>query len=210
MRRHDRKGCAMNKGTVVFLGAVGLGAGAGAYYLLDPKEGARRRRRLRDKAIVIGYEARRQGRKAMKTARNAGDVLNGLLANRYTRRVNGRDGLAERVQSAVSKLASRPGVTATTRRGKVILSGPILAGEAGELVAKVAAMRGVSEVVDKLELTWPESAHEARNGFESSTGNGITSHAWSKSERVMASAGGTLGLLGLGLLTRSLIAARQT
>ena len=208
MSRHDRKGCAMNKGTVVLLGAVGLGAGAGAYYLLDPKEGARRRRRLRDKAIVVGYEARRQGRKAMKTARSAGEVLNGLLANRYARRVNGKEGLAERVQAAVTKLASRPGVTATVRHGKVVLSGPILAEEAGELVAKVAAMRGVSEVVDKLELTWPDSAHESNGNFESSTGNGMTGHAWSTSERVMASAGGTLGLLGLGLLTRGLIARR--
>jgi len=208
MPRHERKGCAMNKGTVVLLGAVGLGAGAGAYYLLDPKEGARRRRRLRDKAIVVGYEARRQGRKAMKAARSASEVLNGLLANRYARRVNGKEGLAERVQAAVTKLASRPGVTATVRHGKVVLSGPILAEEAGELVAKVAAMRGVSEVVDKLELTWPESAHESHGNFESSTGNGMTGHAWSTSERVMASAGGTLGLLGLGLLTRGLIARR--
>jgi hypothetical protein len=198
----------MNKGTVVLLGAVGLGAGAGAYYLLDPKEGARRRRRLRDKAIVIGYEARRQGRKAMKTARSAGEVINGLLANRYVRRVNGKEGLAERVQAAVAKLPSRPGVTAKVRQGKVVLSGPILAEEAGELVAKVAAMRGVSEVVDKLEPTWPEPAHEGRHSFESSTGNGLTGHAWSTNGRVMASAGGTLGLLGLGLLTRGLIARR--
>ena len=208
MRRRERKGCTMNEGTVVLLGAVGLGAGAGVYYLLDPKEGARRRRRLRDKAIVIGYEARRQGRKAMKTARSAGEVINGLLANRYARRVNGRDGLGERVQAAVAKLASHPGITAAVKRGKVVLSGPILAEEAAELVAKVAAMRGVSEVVDKLELTWPESAHETHGSFESSNGNGRPSHGWSRSERVMASAGGTLGLLGLGLLTRNLIARR--
>ncbi len=198
----------MNTGTVVLLGAVGLGAGAGAWYLFDPKEGAKRRRRLRDKAIVIGYEARRQSRKALKSAHDATDAVTGLFADKLSRGDNGQDGLADRVQAKVSKLTTHPSVKATARHGKVTLSGPILAAEAGSLIAHVAAMRGVNEVVDKLEVIWPESNREPREGFERSSGNGLTNHPWSKGERVMASAGGTLGLLGLGLLTRGLIARR--
>lgn len=198
----------MNKGAIVLISALGVGAGASAFYLLDPKEGARRRRRVRDKAIVLGYEARRQSRKAMKTARRATDTLAELLANRATERQTSLDELAERIQTKVAKLVSYPGVKVTTRNGKVTLSGAILADEAAHLLAKVAAMKGVDEVVDKLEPIVPESGHEVRAGNGGSAHRGLTGHSWSASERVLASAGSTLGLLGLGILTRTLIARR--
>ncbi len=204
----------MNRGTIVALSAVGLTLGASAVYYWNPKEGAKRRRLLRDRAVVVKHEARRRGRKAMKRVK---DTTNGLVeaaSGTFNRRELEPDELARRIASKVPKLVTYPGVKVEVKNGSVALSGPVLAEEAEGLLSKVSAMAGAREVVNNLDLVI--RVQDVRRPEDGNGNGGIhlqevevnhpTERGFWTGERVLTGAGSTLGLLSLGLLTTRLIA----
>ncbi len=206
----------MERQTIVVLSALGLGAGAGAWYFLDPKQGKKRRRQVRDQALVLGHDVRRQGRKvARNVSRVAGSAISAALAS--ISRPATPEELADRVQTRVAKLGSLPGVTAAVTNGRVELSGPVLAEEADGLVARVRAMSGVSEVVNKLDpLVRLSDIREPQSGNGYETAQEVTPQAaqgrtWSTgASRALVGAGSALGLVGLGLLTRGALHLRTS
>jgi hypothetical protein len=128
--------------------------GAATMYMLDPDKGRRRRALARDK---LG-RAIRDGRHALVgAARDAGHRWQGLRAE--VQRGRNREivpddlRLIERVRAKLGRVVRHPhAVQVGANRGVVVLSGPILAAEVGELLEAVRGVRGVTAIEDHLAV----------------------------------------------------------
>jgi hypothetical protein len=61
--------------------------------------------------------------------------------------------LVAQAQARLNRLVSRPSaIEVTTNQGQLTLSGPVLAREHDDLLASIASIHGVAEVVDRLEV----------------------------------------------------------
>lgn len=197
--------------------------GAGLMYLLDPGSGRRRRALLRDKAVgataatgrAIGTTSRDLRNRAVGVAAQTRALVRG---GEVPDRV-----LAERVRSRIGRIVSNPGsIEVSARDGIVRLTGPVLAREEDDLVSCVSSVRGVRSVDSRLELHKQAGDVPGLQGgagtpapqFElfqanwspawrllaGTTGAGLMSYGL----RRRGAAGGTLALIGGGLLARSL------
>lgn len=132
---------------------LGLLAGAGIMYLLDPIGGARRRSLARDKMTHYGREL---GARAGAEARHAANHARGAIAEARARLTpdDADDRIVhERVRAELGHHVSNPhAVSVDVRDGAVTLSGPVLAGEAEALTAAVRTVRGVRLVQDRLDM----------------------------------------------------------
>jgi hypothetical protein len=131
---------------------IGLGAGIGLMYLLDPERGRRRRALLRDRLTRGGHTSavsmRARGR---DLAHRATGVMARLRAAVTAAPVDDVV-LVERVRARLGRLVSTPhAVEVHAADGVVTLRGPILQDEVDRLVAGVARVSGVREVVDSLD-----------------------------------------------------------
>jgi hypothetical protein len=121
---------------------------------------------MRDKVI----RGTRVTRRAINQA--ACDMSNrarGIVAARRTRTqaedVDDRT-LVERVRAKLGRTCSHPrAIDVDAKNGEVTLRGPILAAEVQDVLAAVAAVRGVTAVMDELEL------HESSRGISSLQGD---------------------------------------
>jgi hypothetical protein len=138
---------------------AGVGAGALLIYIFDPQTGRRLRTATRDKALRLAH----------KTA-DAIDVTSRDLKNRALGVMAEARGflsegavsdevIEERVRSKLGFLASHPSsIKVKAENGKVILSGPMLQDEVDRLLRRVASIRGVGSVENRLEAhASPES-----------------------------------------------------
>jgi uncharacterized membrane protein len=205
-------------------GWSGILAGAGLMYLLDPERGRRRRALLRDK-FVRALDAAADA--AETTRRDLGNRVRGLFAKarslvtREPTRVSD-EVLAERVRSKIGRVVSHPGaIEVTARKGRVTLSGPILADEADDLISYVEKIPGVKAVENRLEV------HKSADGVPELQGAGrlreprfeFAQENWSPTARLLAGAAGSglaaygarrrgaagtaMGVAGAGLLARA-------
>jgi len=221
MKRKHTGGAAM-----LLQGAM---LGAGAMYLLDPDRGARRRARLRDRSVHLRH---RLGDGAVATARDVRNRSAGAAALARTElrarlRPEPVDDalLAQRARSALGRAVSTPhAVVVEAHDGVVTLRGPVLAGEAGGLLACVARVRGVREVVNALQPHEDPAHVSALQGARQRAARRAAERdaagpRWSPAARLglglaglaVAARGGARGGLagmalrtaGLGLLTRA-------
>jgi uncharacterized membrane protein len=182
-----------------------VGIGAGLMFFLDPDRGRRRRSLMRDKVThyfnlvddavdttVRDFRHRSQGLAARATSLL--DV--GVIPDDEV--------LVARVRSKMGRYISHPSaIRVSANEGQITLLGPILAHEVESLLSAVAAVPGVIEVVDELEVhaepgDIPELQGEGEvlgERFELAQTN------WSPTARVAV---GTLG----GLLTISSLRRR--
>lgn len=201
----------------------GLLAGAGLMYLLDPDKGRRRRALLRDQFAHLVRELNAGLDTSVRDLRHRSY---GMLAGTRSR-FRGRDAddpvVEARVRSRIGRVVSHPGsIRVRSEDGRVTLSGPVLAREVDELLATVAAVPGVKQVENQLEV------HESAADVPGLQGEGrrpgealdVMQENWAPATRLLASlTGGALALyglrhrgvtgaalstLGLGLLTRGL------
>lgn len=137
----------------------GLVLGAGLMYLLDPNEGRTRRAHLRDKITgalhdgrdFVGTGVRDLRNRAEGVARNRGGGVEEPSASRRSD-FAGDDALAERVRAQLGRYVSHPrALSVEARDGSVTLHGPIFRGEAEPLIGAVSSVRGVREVLNRLE-----------------------------------------------------------
>jgi uncharacterized membrane protein len=205
------------------LGAMGIGAAL--MYFLDPGRGARRRALVRDKAMHLLNKTADAADTTRRDLRNRARGLAAEVRGRFEHEDVDDPVLVARVRAEMGRAVSHPSAILTTAiAGRVTLSGPILANEAHHLLSHVRSVRGVREVVDRLER------HDTPGGVPGLQG-GITrrSHAhemellqdhWSPAARLLVGAaggalalagaerrdvlGGALSLAGLALLSRSL------
>ena len=177
-----------------------LALGAGLMYLFDPRTGARRRARLRDQ-VAHGINKSKDGLSA--TSRDLAHRSAGVAAgvtSRLKREPVSDDVLTARVRAKLGRLVSHPhAIHVDSQSGRVTLRGPVLAREADRLLDGVRRVRGVSEVVDELEV------HETADGVPSLQEGGVPRRArrirfqenWSPATRFVT-AGAGAGFLAYG------------
>jgi uncharacterized membrane protein len=206
----------MNPGTLL---ASGIGLGAVMMYLMDPDKGRRRRALFRDRVA----SARRQSQAFVNVlGRDLANRSRGLLSAARFRGGEISDRvLRERVRSEMGRVVSHPhALRVTANQGRITLRGPVLEGEADELLRCVRAVPGVREVEDRLERHSSAEHISALQGGRRRQGSQweFMQEQWSPTARLIAGAAGgaltlyslqrrspltaSLGGIGLGLLAR--------
>lgn len=131
---------------------AGVALGAALMYLLDPDQGSARRAVLRDRVSGSLHEGGTFLGKAARDLRNRAD---GAIAQSVARvRPDHPDDeiLGERVRAKLGRYVSHPqAIAVSALEGCVTLSGPILRNEVEELIGAVSSVRGVREVLNRLE-----------------------------------------------------------
>jgi hypothetical protein len=127
----------------------GLAVGLGVMYLMDPERGRGRRAHLRDQAArathaIQDFLGKSSRDSATGSAANAASRLGPDNADDET--------LAERVRAKLGRYVSHPhAIDVEAQDGCVVLHGPILSREIEELVDAISSVRGVREVMNRLE-----------------------------------------------------------
>lgn len=147
----------MNKRTIVL---AALGAGAGLMYLADPREGRRRRGRVRDAVTHTSHVVADAASAASRDLRNR---VGGLAARTVTavarRPAPIDDVIVARVRSHLGRLVSHPGAIAVSAKsGVVSLQGPVFEAELRQLLRGVLAVPGVIALENHLD-----AHHRARD-----------------------------------------------
>lgn len=192
----------MNKGLAF---GAGVGLGSGLMFLLDPDRGKRRRALLRDKCVSA---ARKTGEGFEVTARDLRNRTQGLMTEVQSRFSSERADdsvLVERVRSKMGRIVSHPkAVEVSAQNGRVVLSGPILATEVPELLARVNKVKGVNEVMNHLEQHDEAGDHPALQGGRERTGErfDLFQNNWSPTTRLLVGAG--VGAASFLLLKRGI------
>lgn len=201
------------------------GLGAVAMYLFDPQRGRRRRAGLRDSVAHTGHVVDDAAGVVRRDAWNRARGLVAELRARLSPRSPDDRTLAERIRARLGFLVSHPGaIDVQVRDGVVTLTGPVLADEVDGLLPRVASMRGVRGLDNRLTVH-QEPAHVPglQGQLARPRGGGgfpLAQPYWSPTARVVAGAGGgalalvgmrrggltggALGLGGLALLLRGL------
>jgi hypothetical protein len=196
--------------------------GAGVMYLLDPQQGRRRRALLRDKAVRLGHETAELAGRASRDLGNRTRGLGSLAAGALRREQVGDEVLHERVRARLGRLVSNPSsIEVRCEAGRCTLAGPVFAPERATLVAAISRVRGVAEVVDRLE---PHDPSETVPGLQGEPARpeprlDILQSSWAPATRTLVGlTGGALlgvaavrrdplslagGALGAGMLVRS-------
>jgi len=209
----------MNKGLRLMSAA---GVGAGLMYLFDPDRGKRRRALLRNKA---GHASRIATDVAGKTRRDVRNHLLGAVAeleSLFRPEEVADDVLEARVRSKLGRVVSHPSaIQVQTVNGLVVLGGPILAGEVHPLLDSVAAIGGVENIENHLEVHELAGDIPALQGGRPRLGRvGPLRTNWSPTTRLIATAAGgvltiygvkrkgllgsAMSSLGIGVITRAL------
>ena len=131
--------------------ALGAGLGLGLMFLLDPQLGRGRRARL-------GERLRRGTGAGGRAIAGAGSVAQGSreLAAALRARLGGSPGLEERVRAHIEQVASAPDAIEVEAEGGVVrLSGWVPLDEIDDVVAEVAAVAGVREIENLLQVELP-------------------------------------------------------
>jgi osmotically-inducible protein OsmY len=135
---------------------LGLFAGALAMYLLDPDRGRRRRALLRDQVVHGAHELEDFGESISGRARDLRNRARGRVVEARSRLHEEEVGdqvLQARVRSELGRVVSDPGAVEVSSAGGVVtLGGRVPHNEAARLLAQVSAVRGVWEVVNRLEV----------------------------------------------------------
>jgi osmotically-inducible protein OsmY len=130
---------------------AGFGAGAVFAALADPRRGAARRAKLRDKATSLFHQASRE---AVRQSRNLSRRAHGT-AYEFTHAGEQVDDqvLVERVRAQLGRPVAHPrAIQVSASNGEVTLSGQILRGELDELLYCVGRIRGVKAVHNALDV----------------------------------------------------------
>jgi uncharacterized membrane protein len=202
----------------------GLTAGFALSRMLDPARGRRRRAMLRDQAV---HAAHAVGDAVSVTARDARHRAQGVVATLRTT-WQGDDApddtvLAERVRAALGGAAGHSrSIDVEAARGRVTLRGPILAEEVAALLRRVARVRGVCEVIDRLDVHSEPGDVPGLQGQPRGGGPGrfeLWQEHWSPTARVLAGAAGAVAALfglrhgrmtgALGAITGGVVLARS-
>jgi uncharacterized membrane protein len=130
----------------------GLVVGLGVMYVMDPERGRTRRALLGGKAVRAAHDVQYFFGKATRDLghRTSGTVARAASHIRPDRADD--DTLAERVRAKLGRYVSHPhALEVEALNGCVTLRGSILSHEVEELIGAVSSVRGVRELVNRLE-----------------------------------------------------------
>ncbi len=181
----------------------GLGLGAALMYFLDPQSGRRRRALARDQ---YAHTLRKIQDAERVLVRDASQRAMGLMAqtHRWLHAEEPADDavLVERIRAALGRVTSHPhAVEVSASQGHVVVRGPVLADEAGNVLDCIERTRGVRSVDNQLDVhSEPGNIPALQGGVrrEGSRSEWMQDN-WSPTARVIA---GTLGaaLAAYGIL----------
>lgn len=204
--------------------SVLLAAATGALttYFMDPYRGRRRRAIARDKLYGSLSGLDETGRVVAVDLRNRVQGTLAAVRQRGAREDVPDDVLAERVRACLGRVVSHPGsIEVRAMQGTVTLQGPVLEPELNRMLRAVSRVRGVNDVVNRLQahaqpgnipgLQGGTVRHEQRINF--------LQENWSPATRAIAGGGGAimalyslarrtpgallLGAAGIALLVRA-------
>ena len=201
----------------------GIGLGAGAMYFLDPDRGKRRRA---DAGNKVRHLVNKTDDAIGKTSRDLANRFSGVIAEASSLLLPGgevsNEVLVARVRSKLGRVVSHPSpIEVAAEDGRVILRGPVLKNEKDHLLERVAAVKGVSSVDDKLQVYDAPGNVAGLQGGRIQLGerSAFTQTNWSPTTRFLAGVAGgaiaayaakrrglvgaSLGPVGLGLLSRA-------
>jgi hypothetical protein len=130
----------------------GIALGAGTMFLLDPRQGGRRRALILDKAKRAMHEIEDA---AEVGARDLAHRARGAMAEITHAEEPAADrALVERVRAALGRVCSHAHSIEVTGLGGgcVELKGPIVASEVGDVLERVSRVRGVQAIDNDLEI----------------------------------------------------------
>jgi len=185
----------------------GVGVGAGLMYWADPRSGRWRRSHLQGRAVHLTHEA---GNALGVVKRDVAQRSRGLLLESMGRlRAEDVDDVtvSERVRAALGRVCSHPGsVRVTVRNGVALLEGSILMDELRHVVPRVARVRGVRAVDNRL-MPYAQAGRqpELQGGVERRRPRRFFgARRWSPSARLVGVLGG-LSLASWSLRQRGLV-----
>ena len=171
VREHEA-GSGMGRTTGALAMLAALGAGATLMYLLDPDRGAARRAVLRDR---VASSLRAADERLGASRRDLANRARGMLAEtraRLTPEDVDDAVIVGRVRAELGHHVSHPGsLEVTSERSVVTLGGPVLADEVDRVLEIARKVRGVRDVVSRLEV------HEKAGSIPGLQGGSETSAA---------------------------------
>lgn len=190
----------MNNQNWMLLGGAALGASA--MYLLDPRDGGRRRALMRDQVVRATHKT---GDALDALGRDAANRARGVAAATRSRlRTEMADArkLQERVRARLGRVVSHPRAIEVfvSADSCVCLTGPVLMEEADTAISAIQAVRGVREVDDRLERHASSDNMPALQGSPTRTGrrSALTQTSWSPTMKALVCLGSTALAAGLG------------
>jgi hypothetical protein len=192
-------------------------------YFTDPKDGRRRRARLRDGVV---HTSRMVEAATGRATRDIENRVSGLAARAAASLVPQPtpidDVLAARVRTRIGRLVSHPGaIDVKASSGRITLSGPVFEAEVEQLLSGIRAVPGVRQVDNRLDTHARAGDVSALQGPGPLKPHGALSHwaRWTPSTRVIVGAtglalmawaarhrtirGATVGLTGFELLEQA-------
>ena len=171
---------------------MGIGLGSALAYILDPNGGGRRRALLRDKLVHAGHVT---SRALDATASDMASRTKGMVAataGRFRERHVDDERLVERARARLGRASSHPrAIDIRAEDGVLTLRGPCLASELPRLLGTMAAVRGVREVINGLDV------HQTAENVPSLQGEGRLA-GWGLDVLQSRWAPGTRALVGVG------------
>jgi len=129
-----------------------LGMGAATAFLFDPRSGSRRRHRLADAAVHVTNLTTRTAGAIGRDFRNRTRGVLASARHRVTREMVDDVVLHERVRAALGRVALHPhAITVKVHDGRVVLDGPIRAGEKYRVLHAVRSVEGVRAVETRFD-----------------------------------------------------------
>jgi uncharacterized membrane protein len=201
---------------------IAIGLGALAMYFLDPDRGRRRRALVADQVRHAGYVlADATSVTTRDVAHRARGWRSAIARPLRTREIS--DQVIEgRVRTELGRFVSHPhAVKTTVANGHLVVEGPILAREATQLLVRLASVRGVASIENRLALHEDTAHISALQGGETRRGRRfeLLQDSWSPTARLATGVTGSallanalahrgplsavLGLLGMGLVIRA-------
>jgi osmotically-inducible protein OsmY len=131
--------------------ATAFAAGVAAMYFLDPATGRRRRTQVRDQGVAAGHDLEDFARaKSKRVVDHAQGALARTRSRLSTEPVDDQQ-LHEQIRTRLGRLVERPGeVKVDVNDGHVVLRGKAAPAEIEDLMATIAAMRGVTDIDSRL------------------------------------------------------------
>ena len=202
---------------------LGLGTGAAAMYFFDPALGRRRRAGVRDMGVRLWHRTSRFSDKAATDFANRARGLGAAATSAFAQTETNDSILVDRVRAMLGRLTSHPGaIDVTAENGTVTLRGAVLSGDVKRILSGVNSIKGVREVVNRLEEhETAENVPALQGGRPVENRSELMQTCWTPALRATAGVaggalfaygiqrGGTSGTLvalaGSGMLLRSVV-----
>lgn len=184
---------------------VGAGVGA-AMYFLDPQQGVRRRALMQNRAARMRHRVQEAVQTTSSDLRNRAQGYRASLQSRFDKTAPSDSVLQERVRAAVGRCVSNPGAIEVTAANSIVtLTGPVLYDEVPLLIDRVYNVRGVQDVINRLQVNREPGNVPSLQGTESRRAKYAGAN-WSPATRFIAGttglAAGAYGFAGPGLLRK--------